>query len=257
MNKIKIVCTDIEGCLREGGKFIPNDLVGLQKIQEYQLQALDDLTLPPIVLCSGRGIGFMEGMLTNIGFPPAGFFSVAENGVFIFNSRDHKLELNPIVGKNITELQKISQGIMPDLLEKVGGKRELGKEICISLNPPFGTKIEKFFEIVKKRLSQFEKVVELTHSTTAVDITPKGANKKSGLKFATKKSGVSLKDILYIGDTKGDLPGFEVAGYTACPSNATEKCKKLVRSKSGYISSSANVKGLADIISHFIGYKFK
>ena len=143
MNKIKIICSDIEGCLREGDKFIPNNLIELQKIQEYQLQALNNSNLPPIVLCSGRGIGFIEGMLTNIGFPPINFWSVAENGVFIFDARSNKLELNPIVGKNITELQKISRGIIPDLLEKVGGGKEPGKEICISLNPPFGTRIEK------------------------------------------------------------------------------------------------------------------
>jgi len=257
MNKIKIICSDIEGCLREGGKFIPNNLAGLQKIQEYQLQALDNPNLPPVVLCSGRGIGFMEGMLTNIGFPPANFWSVAENGVFIFDLRSNTLELNPAVSKNIVKIQKISQEIIPNLLEKIGGKKEPGKEICISLNPPSGMEIEEFFEIVKKRLSQFEKVVELTHSTTAVDITPKGANKKSGLTFAAKKSGVELNNILYIGDTKGDFPAFEVAGYTACPSNATEECKKLVKSKDGYISSSTDIKGVTDIISHFTKYKFK
>ncbi len=257
MNEIKIICSDVEGCLREGGKFIPNNLAGLQKIQDYQSQALENPNLPPIVLCSGRGIGFMEGILTNIGFPPANFWSVAENGVFIFDLRSNALELNPIVNKNITKLQKISQEIIPDLLEKIGGKKELGKEICTSLNPPSGMEIEEFFEIIKKRLSQFEKVIELTHSTTAIDITPKGANKKSGLTFAAKKSGVELNNILYIGDTKGDFPAFEVAGYTACPSNATEECKKLVRSKSGYISFLEDINGLADIISHFTGYRFK
>ena len=196
-------------------------------------------------------------MLTNIGFPPTGFWSVAENGVFILDLRSNMLRLNPIVDKNIFKIQKISQEVIPELSEKVGGKKELGKEIYISLNPPSGMKIEKFFEIVKKRLSQFEKVVELTHSTTAIDITPNVANKGSGLRFAAEKSGIEIKNILYIGDTRGDFSAFEVAGYTACPSNATEECKKLVESKSGYISPSANAKGLADIISHFTGYKFK
>ena len=221
------------------------------------MQTLENPNLPPIVLCSGRGIGFVEGMLTNIGFPPTGFWSVAENGVFILDLRSNMLRLNPIVDKNIFKIQKISQEVIPELLEKVGGKKELGKEICISLNPPSGMKIEKFFEIVKKRLSQFEKVVELTHSTTAIDITPRGANKGSGLKFAAKKSKIKTENILYIGDTKGDFPGFEVADYTACPSNATEECKKLVNSKNGYIFSFTDIKGLADIISHFTKYKFK
>lgn len=257
MNKIKIICSDIEGCLREGSKFIPNNLTELQKIQEYQLQALDNSNLPPIVLCSGRGVGFIEGMLTNIGFPPINFWSVAENGIFIFDARSNKLNLNPAVDKNIIELQEISQEIIPKLVKEIGGGKEPGKEICISLNPPDEMKIEEFFEIVEKRLSQFEKVVELTHSTTAVDITPKGANKGSGLKFATERSVVGIENVLYIGDTRGDFPAFEVAGYMACPSNATEECKKLVRSKDGYISSFENVNGLINIISHFTGFEFK
>ena len=257
MNKIKIICSDIEGCLREGDEFIPNNLTELQKIQGYQLQALENPNLPPIVLCSGRGIGFIEGMLTNIGFPPTGFWSVAENGVFILDLRSNMLKLNPIVDKNIFKIQKISQEVIPKLLEEIDGKKEPGKEICISLNPLYGMKIEKFFEIVKKRLSQFEKVIELTHSTTAVDITPNGANKGSGLKFAAERSGIGIENILYIGDTKGDFPAFEVAGYAACPSNATKECKKLVRSENGYISPFTDAKGLADIISHFTGYKFR
>jgi hypothetical protein len=44
----------------------------------------------------------MEGMLTNIGFPPADSWSVAENGVFIFDSRSNTLELNPAINKNIS-----------------------------------------------------------------------------------------------------------------------------------------------------------
>ena len=257
MNKIKIICSDIEGCLRKGNRFIPNNLIELQKIQNYQSQTFKSPNLPPIVLCSGRGIGFIEGMLTNIGFPPVNFWSVAENGIFIFDLKAHKIELNPTVNKNIIELQKISREVIPKLLEKIGGEKEPGKEICISLNPPYEMKIEKFFQMIKKRLSQFEKVVELTHSTTAVDITPKGTNKGSGLKFAAERSGIGIENILYIGDTKGDFPAFEIAGYTACPSNATEECKKLVKSKSGYISASTDAKGLTNIISRFTGFKFK
>ena len=95
---------------------------------------------------------------------------------------------------------------------------------------------------------------EITHSTTAVDITPKGINKGTGLGFATRESGVELSEILYIGDSEGDFPAMEIAGFVACPANATEKCKELMRKKGGYISLHNDVKGVLDIVKCFTDY---
>ncbi len=251
--KIKTIYIDIEGCLRSGGKLTGNDLEGLAKIQKYQLKASDDPNLSSLAICSGRGLGYIEAMLANIGFPPAGIWSVAENGAFVCDFRENRFELNPMI-ENVSEIQKISRETIPALLEKIGGQKELGKEICISLNPSDKTSIEEYFQRVKKELSEFEKSVEITHSTAAVDITPRGINKGTGLGFATRESGVELSEILYIGDSEGDFPAMEIAGFVACPANATEGCKELVQEKGGYISPYNDVKGVFDIIKHFTDY---
>ncbi|MBU3999797.1 HAD hydrolase family protein [Patescibacteria group bacterium] len=252
MNKIKIICIDIEGCLRSDGRFAANNLTALLEIQKYQLKAKSDSVLPPIVINSGRSIGFIEAMFTNIGFPPPGYWSVAENGAFICDFRKNDFTMAPLIGNNLLEIQDLARRAIPNLLKRIGGNKELGKEICVSLNPPAKTDIKKYFQKVLKELSGFDKVVEITHSTSAVDITPKGINKGSGLKFAALKSGIGLQKILYIGDTKGDFPAFNIAGYAACPHNATPDCKKLVIRKKGYISPFDNIKGVIDIIEHFI-----
>ena len=248
--KIKVIHIDIEGCLRSGVKLAGNDLEGLAKIQEYQLKAFDNPNLLPLAICSGRGIGYIEAMLANIGFSPAGFWSVAENGAFICDFRENRFELNPMI-ENVSEIQKVSREIIPALLEKIGGQEEYGKEICISLNPFAGTSIKEYFQEVKKELFRFEKSVEITHSTAAVDITPRGVNKGTGLGFATRESKVELSEILYIGDSKGDFPAMEITGSVACPANATEECKQLVLSRRGYVSSCEDVKGAFDIIKRF------
>lgn len=251
--KMKIIYLDIEGCLRSGGRLTVNNLEGLAEIQRYQLKAFDSPNLSPLTICSGRGIGYIEAMLANIGFPPAGFWSVAENGAFVCDFRENRFELNPMI-ENVSEIQRISREIIPALLEKIGGQKESGKEICISLNPSGETSIEEYFQRVKKELSGFEKSVEITHSTAAVDITPRGVNKGTGLGFATSESGVELSKILYIGDSEGDFSAMEIAGFVACPANATEGCKELVQEKRGYISPYDDVKGVFDIIKHFTNY---
>ena len=192
-------------------------------------------------------------MLANIGFPPAGIYSVAENGAFVCDFRKNKFGLNPMI-ENISEIQRISREVISVLLEKIGGQKEYGKEICISLNPPGKISIEEYFQKIKKELSEFEKSVEITHSTAAVDITPKGVNKGTGLGFATRKSGVELSEILYIGDSKGDFPAMKIAGSIACPASAAEECKELVLSKGGYISPHKDVKGVLNNIKRFTNY---
>lgn len=252
MNKIKTICIDIEGCLRPNGRFAANDLVMLLEIQKYQLAANSNSKLPPIVINSGRSVGFIEAVFTNIGFPPPGYWSVAENGAFVCDFRDGDFRFNPLLKNHLSEIQNLAGRVIPTLLKKIGGNKELGKEICVSLNPPAKVDIEKYFQEVLKELSRFDKVVEITHSTSAVDITPKGVNKGSGLKFAALKSRVELQKILYIGDTKGDFPVFNIVGYSACPHNATADCKKLIIEKKGYISPFDDIKGVVDIIDKFI-----
>ena len=47
--------------------------------------------------------------------------------------------------------------------------------------------------------------LNVTHSASAVDITPKGIDKFSGLQFLLEKLQLYPEDVAAIGDTKGDI----------------------------------------------------
>ena len=78
--------------------------------------------------------------------------------------------------KKVEVLRKLVDKWMVD----IGGIREPGKEICISLNPPNQMSIEDLNKEAKRKLKRYLEFLEITHSSSAVDITPKGINKASG-----------------------------------------------------------------------------
>lgn len=251
MGSIKIIMVDIEGCISETDKMMHMDLLNLHRIQRHQQSALSG-NLPPLAINSGRSAGFIECMLRNIGFSPKGIWSVAENGSMILDFRSNKYAVDPSITDDIVKkMKRATVGSIPKLLKDIGGQSELGKEICISLNPPEGTAIERYFLMVREGLGDLAKITDVTHSSSAVDITPKGVNKGTGMRFAATRSGVELEEILYIGDSRGDFSALEIAGYAACPGNATPECKNLVKKLGGYISPFKTTKGVMDAVDHY------
>jgi HAD superfamily hydrolase (TIGR01484 family) len=78
-------------------------------------------------------------------------------------------------------------------------------------------------------------------------------HKGSSLAELARLQGVAREEILAIGDHLNDLPMLDgsAAGMVACPSNAVEEVKQVVRSNGGYISPYAWGAGVADAIRHF------
>lgn len=107
--------------------------------------------------------------------------------------------------------------------------------------------ISQFFEEVKQSLSQFSNVINITHSASAVDITPIGIDKASGVKFLAEKTGISTENMLGIGDTRGDLPMLNLVGIPTGPANASQDVKDIAK----FIARSEGVIGVAEILKHF------
>jgi hydroxymethylpyrimidine pyrophosphatase-like HAD family hydrolase len=107
--------------------------------------------------------------------------------------------------------------------------------------------IEEFFVAVKQSLLNYSNLIVITHSKSAVDITPKGIDKASGVRFLSERTGIPLDEMLGIGDTQGDLPMLKIVGLPAAPSNASDD----VRAAAKYIASLPGPSGVAEILRHF------
>lgn len=244
---IKLIVCDIEGCLTINKKQ-PIDTGTLVKLQAYcELARRGEK--PPLVLCTGRPQPYAEAIIQHLDAFFPNFPSVVENGLYLYDPVEDVLIANPAIAGREVELRQVKDYILANLAGI--SKLEPGKELCISLNPLGAMSVEELFRETQKALPpELAELVFITHSSSAVDITPQGVNKATGVKFLSERTGVALGDMLGIGDTAGDFPMMKIVGQIACPANAKQEVIDLVRQREGFVANSPNTPGVWEILLH-------
>jgi HAD superfamily hydrolase (TIGR01484 family) len=246
---IKLIVCDIEGCIMPSNRALisPQRFVPLV---EYCNQAQANSDLPPLVFCTGRQVPYAEALaqMINNFFP--GFPSITENGAFLYDIAKNAFYRHPILTNEIMNgLFEVKKAV-DTLVSHNKAKKELGKEVCISLNPFDDKSVEDLFDEVCHFLTPFSELIEITHSKSAVDITPKGVNKASGVRFLSEFMDLGLNEMLGIGDTRGDLPMLRIVGTATAPQNATDEVKKEV----SFVAHQNEIEGVMEILHNFIEF---
>lgn len=246
---------DVDGCLLSTqGEVSPYYYRALSRIARYIKMANQGL-FPKIMFCSGRDRNYIEAVAFMTGLPKS--LCVIESGIALFNPYTKELILNPALTPTIEQaFREISGEKIPQILERYPGLFLYpGNMINVAVERCYGsdTSIEDAYESLKKELEDLlkEGLIEMHHSDSAVDISPKGIDKASGVKFLAGYTGLDLNKVVGTGDTNGDFPMLSQVGHTSCPKNATLGCKKLVKETGGYISKLTMAAGVADILHHF------
>ncbi len=211
---------DIEGCLSPGkGKAL--SLEPLSRIKDIISSDLNG----NFSLCTGRSQPFIEVFcqLLNLTMP-----CICENGSYLYDPVRDEIYINPLINRQQIQLIREIPKILENSLKGNDYRIEPGKDICVSLNPATNNN--------NAILSLYEKVMNVvdlenfnvTHSASAVDITPVGINKASGVEFLSRYCEIDIKDMVGVGDSKGDLPFLNLVGKSAAPANATKEVKEAV-----------------------------
>lgn len=83
-------------------------------------------------------------------------------------------------------------------------------------------------------------------------ITLQGISKSHAAQIISQTTGVSLTQMLGIGDGLSDWGFMELCGYAGAMGNASKELKELVNGRdTGYIGRSVNENGVLDIMKHF------
>ena len=257
MNKeIEAILIDVDGCIvPTNGKVSCEFFSGLSIVSKY-VEKANQGKFPPIALCSGRDRNYIEAVSFFVELPNS--WSVIESGIALFNPATKELIFNPAL---TNEVKRVFKEITEERIPKILGKYPQlflypGNMICVALERKYGIHppIEAFYKGVMEEIEDLlrTKLVQITHSDCAIDISPAGIDKASGLQFLSQCTGINLKKTLGIGDSNGDFPLFKSVGYIGCPANASEECKKLVEKRKGYISSYPYARGVADVIGNFV-----
>jgi hydroxymethylpyrimidine pyrophosphatase-like HAD family hydrolase len=250
--KIKLVISDIEGCLNLNEHTY--DLVALSWIKAANQLAREDNPIPFITVCSGRQHAFVEAITQMIsGTLPAVF----ENGCGLYfptRSLYEEYAWHPLLSQPevISQFSKVRQKVTEAVIASKQARRVPGKEMMLSLHPVPPVKVEEMYSIVTEILAKSQLVASITRSVSAVDITPTGIDKAAGVRWFldTLEGALSVKlaNVAGVGDSVGDVPFLRIVGFSAAPANANELVKSLV----DYCSSWADGQGVADIIRHCI-----
>lgn len=228
-----LVGSDIDGCITNGkGEYTNiNTLSLVQKsIKKNNLS---------LFLCTGRSAPYVEAMSQILNISQ---WCICENGAYLYHPMEDEIRYNPLITNSTTKSLDDLKNLLNSKEYAQICRSEVGKEICISLNPMKGSIEElyaKLIEVIDTSL------LYINHSTTAVDITPKGVDKGSCLKYLCDIESLNINNILSIGDSSGDLPFMKLTGFKACPANASKSVKEI----SDYISSYSATEGILDIFS--------
>lgn len=100
--------------------------------------------------------------------------------------------------------------------------------------------------VVKETLKDFD--VEVYDTQFALHITDPNVNKGKSLEIVAKDMGITLDELMAVGDSENDLEFLEVAGFKVAVANADKELKE----NTDYVTSKPYGDGTAEAIEKFI-----
>ncbi len=270
---VRLVILDIEGVItRAGGSHEPWPF-------EYivALRNLIGHTPLAVVLCSGRQVPYGEAMVQALGLlrrlPAgirqrvaarglgfAGWPSVLENGAYLYDALGRSAIALPSAHPGALEdLPRLRRDLLVPLMEETGATFEPGKDVCISINPPpvrpgaiERVPTDEFRPVVDERLRGHDSLIEVSHSKSAIDITPKGISKATGVSHLLDCLGLDPDEVLGVGDTQADAAWLSLLRWQATPSNGREALPDVA-----YHAPHADARGLLDILERLVSRDYE
>lgn len=205
-------------------------------------------------IVTGRGVDFTERAVSE--FFPEGSIkkAVCEGGAAVISYEEKdgkvhkKVDVSESVDKDSMEiLAKNKERISAYVSENLGGHIEPGKWIVLSYNPPKGQPIGEFYQLVRDYIANELGIADklaITHSGSAVDITPLGADK---LPTMNRVLGGDLA--VYFGDAKSDEAAMKRSAVSVVPGNALVSTKGEARRGSfGLVADRKELAGVIDAL---------
>jgi HAD superfamily hydrolase (TIGR01484 family) len=246
--EVKLIVCDWEGCVVDpGGGTVAWDTHTIATLSDLINRLRSRQEGPAFVLCTGRQFSYGEAALQATNAFWDNLPSIFENGAGFYYPRTKQYIWNPaITDETDRAMVDVRKKAYP-AIQRLGGVRELGKEYTISLNPPETMTVDALYHEMLGVLNEFREVIEITYSKSAVDITPKGVNKGSAVRYLSELTGIPLANMVGIGDSTGDIPMLSLVGHPTCPANADEHVREIAE----YISPLSTTRGVIDIIRRY------
>jgi hydroxymethylpyrimidine pyrophosphatase-like HAD family hydrolase len=214
--------------------------------------------IPPIGFCTGREASYVLGFLRWVAIPNC--WSIVESGLILYNPHTQERKEHSSFTPERQEVFKKVKGVhIPRLLEQFPFLIPYkGKEWNIALERGEGAPpIAECERVVKKALAGIPGIT-IHASSIAVDISPEGIDKGSGVLHLADTTGVDPRTMLLIDDSMGGKPAADQVGFLACPADIEDERfhQEVGRREAegrGHVSPCKLVEGVVEIICFFTG----
>jgi len=216
----KALATDYDGTIATHGAVDEETLAALERLREAGHL---------VILVTGREIDDLRTV-----FPDLERFDliVGENGALLYWPKTKREEL---LAK--APPPEFSQRLREHQVERLS----VGRVIVATFEP--------YEHVVFETIHEQKLELQVIFNKGAVMVLPTGVNKATGLKAAAKALGLSLDEIVGVGDAENDHAFLEICGYSVAVANALDVLKRKVC----MVTQATHGAGVAELIDQWLG----
>jgi len=240
---IKLVALDMDGTLLTKDHEV--SVANQTMIANAQAQGII------VMLCTGRWLAFCEPYAEQLGLDT---YFVTVNGGEIWTATKELVERHELAAEAIESMWHLGDkvGINMWMTSTTGNfmKSERPDDFYAYqwLKMGYSTEDHKKLAAVNEQLKTYEGL-ELTNSLpTNIEVNPHGVNKASALVRVCKELGITMEEVMAVGDSMNDIKMIEQAGIGVAMGNAQEKVKVAA----DFITAANDDDGVAKAIERLI-----
>lgn len=220
---IKLFITDLDGCLTK--PFHSPDWELLSEIRSLNKQSKSNKYIPPLSICSGRPLPYVEAVAQwldvdiPVVFESAGLYLLSSNSPFFAAVFDKEAE---------QAVENLKSWLQTEIIPRYDGMvLEFTKRMDAGLIHTDKAVIDEAYSIIDKYVSEHYPLFEVHTTDISISIILKENNKKKGIQMLCDRLELDPSEVAYIGDSSGDIPGLKLVGYPYAPVNASDPVKKV------------------------------
>lgn len=219
---MKAIAVDIDGTITDKNRKICVNAI--KAIRKAEAHGYPLILVTGNILCAAKMVATMVGISGGLVCENGGVLQTRKRDLILGNIEKCKPAYEFLKSKHDVEKTEFSD----QRISEIAIKRK------IDVN------------IVKETVKDFDVVVYDTKF--AIHITDPSVNKGKSLEIVAKDMGITLDEIMAIGDSENDLEFLEVAGFKVAVSNADNELKE----NTDYVTKKPYGDGTAEAIEKFI-----
>jgi 3-deoxy-D-manno-octulosonate 8-phosphate phosphatase KdsC-like HAD superfamily phosphatase len=235
---IRLFLTDIDGCLSE--PYTVFDLEAFAVLRDWIRASGEDETLPCIGICSGRSYGYVEAVAQALGIV----------GPSLFESGGGRLDLpaarirwsSALTGEVEAQLDAVRAFFHREIMPRGGFSFDFGKRAqagVVCLDPE---SLAVAVNDTRSYVGEFLPDLMVADTHVSIDIVPSALSKEVAVREVAAEEGLSLDEIAFIGDTRGDLGALLAVGTSFAPANA----QPIIREAVDIVTEGAVLQGVLE-----------